>query len=142
MEYKKFDSRYVVRLEKGEEVVASLTELCKKEGVQLASVEGLGAVDRLIAGVFDTQQKEFLANEFSGKLEILSLSGTMTTLHGEVYPHLHIAVADETGRAFGGHLKEARVSATAEILLNAINGRVERLFSDEIGLNLLHFVEE
>ena len=39
----------------------------------------------------------------------------------------------------GGHLNEARVSATCEVVVRVINGEVGRQFSNEIGLNLFKF---
>ena len=50
MEYKKIDSVYAVRLEPGEEIVASLAELCEKEKIMAATVQGIGAVNDVNIG--------------------------------------------------------------------------------------------
>ena len=52
MEYKRFGDTYLVRLEKGEEILTSLTRLAEKEDIHLASVSGLGAINSFTAGVF------------------------------------------------------------------------------------------
>ena len=50
-----------------------------------------------------------------------------------------MSAGDEKGHVFGGHLNRAVVSATCEMVINVIDGSVDRKFSDEIGLNLLKF---
>ena len=52
MEYRKFDQGYVLRLDPGEEVVASLTHLVEQEKVQLGCVSALGAANDVTIGVF------------------------------------------------------------------------------------------
>lgn len=83
--------------------------------------------------------KRYLSNTFKGIYEILSLTGTLTTKEGKPYLHVHFAAGDEQGQVVGGHLNRATISATAEIIVRTIEGRVERHFNDEIGLNLFSF---
>ena len=60
-------------------------------------------------------------------------------MDGEFYAHLHMSAGDEEGKVFSGHLNRAVVSATCEMVIEVMDGRVDRKFSDEIGLNLLEF---
>ena len=53
--------------------------------------------------------------------------------------HLHISVGDDKGRVFGGHLNSAVISATAEIFIDIIDGKVEREVSKQTGLNIFLF---
>ena len=57
MEYRKFDDTYVVRLNKGEEVIESLKDLCKNENIELAEITGLGASNLVEIGVFNVNTK-------------------------------------------------------------------------------------
>lgn len=139
MEYRRFGDQYVIRLDKGEEIVSRLRELAKTEGISLASLTGIGAAGRVTAGVFDTTEKTFKGRTWTGDLEIVSLSGNISRMDGEVYTHFHISVADESGRVWGGHLNEAVISGTGELILTRLDGLVERRFEEEIGLNLFHF---
>ena len=50
-----------------------------------------------------------------------------------------MSAADAEGKVFGGHLNSATVSATCEMVIELIDGRVDRKFSDEVGLNLFSF---
>ena len=139
MEYRKFDSTYVIRLDRDEEITEQLKVFAEKEGVKLASVQAIGAVNDFTVGAFDTKEKKYYSNDFKGTYEIVSLLGTITTKDGAFYSHLHMCAADETGRAVGGHLNRAVISATCEMVVTALPGTVERQFSDEIGLNLFKF---
>ena len=71
--------------------------------------------------------------------EIVSLIGTVNTMNGEYYSHLHMSAANESGAVVGGHLNAARVSATCEMVIRVIDGAVDRFKDDVTGLNLFKF---
>ncbi|MCD8052575.1 MAG: DNA-binding protein [Lachnospiraceae bacterium] len=139
MEYRRFGQTIVVRIDKGEEILEQVKDISQKENIRLAGVQALGAVGEFTVGVFRTQEKKYLANEFQGDFEIVSLTGTINTMDGEFYCHLHMSAGNEKGEVFGGHLNRAVVSATCEMLIQVIDGTVDRSFSEEIGLNLFSF---
>lgn len=139
MEYKRFENTVIARIDKGEEILTALKEIALKEEIKLAGLHALGAVNDVTVGVFNTKTKKYHANEFHGDFEIVSLTGTITTMNGEYYAHLHMSVGDEAGHVYGGHLNKAVVSATCEMVLTIMDGTVEREFNPEIGLNLMKF---
>jgi predicted DNA-binding protein with PD1-like motif len=142
MEYRKFNNNIIVRIDKGEEIIAELTKVAEKEGVKLGAVCAIGAVNFVKAGLFDADRKKYFVNTFEGDMEIVSLSGNITRRGGEPYLHIHIAAADGEGRVVGGHLNEGRVSLTCEAVINVFDGgEVGRKFNEDVGLNLLDFVE-
>ena len=109
------------------------------EQIKLASVQALGAVGEFTVGVFHTAEKQYHANSFAGDFEIVSLTGTINTMDGAFYTHLHMSAGNEKGEVFGGHLNRAVISATCEMVITVIDGRVDRFHSEEIGLNLFQF---
>ena len=139
MEYRRFGNAIVVRIDKGEEIVETVMALAAKERIALAGVQALGAIGSFTAGVFRTDEKRYLSNEFEGCFEIVSLTGTISTMEGKPYCHLHISAGNEQGEVFGGHLNRAVVSATCEMVIRLIDGRVDRQFDEDIGLNLFRF---
>ena len=139
MEYRKFGDTYIVRMDPGEEILTQLKVFAEQEGVKLASVTALGAVKDFTVGVFDTGAKVYKSNRFQGVYEIVSLVGTINTMDDAFYCHVHMCAADQQGRAFGGHLNEAVISATCELTVTCLPGRTDRAFSDEVGLNLISF---
>lgn len=139
MEYRRFDNTIIARIDKGEEILEQVKEIALKENIKLASIQALGAIGQFTAGVFLTDQKKYLANEWEGCFEIVSLTGTVNTMNGEFYSHLHISAGNEKGEVFGGHLNRAIVSATCEMVIHVIPGTVDRYYDGKIGLNLLKF---
>ena len=139
MDYRRFGKTIVMRIDRGEEVLTQLKAMALKENVQLASVRALGATNDFTVGVFKVEEKKYYANHFTGDFEIVSLTGTISTMNGEYYAHLHMSAGDEQGRVFGGHLNEAIISATCEMVVEVIDGRVERTHDADVGLNLFKF---
>ena len=139
MEYRRFGNTIVARIDRGEEILAAIREIARTEHIQLASVSALGATNDFTVGVYNVDEKQYHANDFKGNFEIVSLTGTITTMDGEFYTHLHMSAGDEKGQVFGGHLNRAVVSAVCEMVITVIDGVVDRRFSEEIGLNLFRF---
>ncbi len=139
MQYKRFDNTVFLRIDKGEEILKQLQAMAQAEHITLASVQALGAVDDFTVGVFNTTEKKYYANHFEGMYEIVSLTGTITTKNGEFYAHLHMSAGDDKGLVVGGHLNRAVVSATCEMVVTVVPGTVERVFNEDVGLNLFQF---
>ena len=77
------------------------------------------------------------SQDFSSLLT--SLTGSINTMNGEFYSHIHMSCGDEQGHVVGGHLNKAIISATCEMFINIIDGEVDRFKDDITGLNLFKF---
>lgn len=139
MEFRKFGQTYVVRMERGEEIIATLTKLCEQEQIGLATVEAIGAVDHAVMGIYDVPSRTYMRKEFFGPMEIASLSGSVTRKDGAPYIHLHATVCDQELLAHGGHANALTVSATCEMFIRVIDGEVGRRTDEAIGLNMFQF---
>lgn len=139
MEYRLFDDTYVIRLDRGEEILSSLAAFCRKENVSLAAIEALGAADHVVVGLYNVGQQQYRKHTFDGPMEITSLLGTITEKEGEPYFHLHINLCREDMSVIGGHLNECRISATCEMVVRKLDGAVGRRLDSEVGLNLFAF---
>lgn len=147
MQFRRFGNKYFVRIDKGEEIMSTLKKFCEAEKITLGEVKALGAVNDFTVGLFDVKEKKYHSNNFKFDAEIVSLWGTVTTMNGEIYLHIHMSAGDAEGHVYGGHLNSAIVSATCEMIVEDIsegnsNGYVvERKFNGEIGLNLFEFLD-
>ncbi len=140
MEYRRFDNTIYVRMDRGEEVTEQLRAVAEAEQIRLAEVNALGALKSFTVGLFDVEEKRFHSNHFEGAYEMSSLHGTITTQDEGIYLHLHMTAADAEGHAFGGHLVDAVISATCEMVIRISEGTVNRNFDETTGLNLFEFV--
>ena len=139
MEYRKFGNKVIARIDKGEEIIEKMLEICKKENITLANVNALGAVGEFEVGLFKTGEKKYYSTVHRVYFEIVYLTGSITTKEGNLYHHIHMSAADSENKVYGGHLNYAKVSATCEMFIDIVEGSVERKFDEEIGLNLFKF---
>lgn len=139
MEYQRYGSKVLLRLDPGEEIIASMTEVCEKESIRLGIVSGIGAVNKATVGLFNPVSKEYYSTDLEKDYEVTNLTGNVSEMNGKVYLHLHATLADVDHNAFGGHLNAATVSATAEIWIDIVDGSVDRELSETVGLNLLKY---
>ena len=139
MDYRKFNKIIIARIDKGEEILEQIKVIAQKENIKLASISALGATNDFTVGVFKVDEKKYYSNNFVGNFEIVSLVGTISTMEGQFYSHIHMSAGNDKGEVFGGHLNKAIVSATCEMVIEIIDGEVDRKFNKEVGLNLFDF---
>ena len=138
MEYKKIENKIVFRLEMGEGLMESTQRIATAENVKLASINGIGACSKIEMGYIDLSIKEYVFKTFEGNLEILQATGNITLKDGEPFPHIHISVANNECKAFGGHLNEATISATFEGVMQIMDNEIHREFNEDLGLALMN----
>ena len=139
MLYKRFNDTYMLRIDKGEEVIRSLMELCEKENICLAQVDAIGAADSAAIGVYDLETSSYHREDLPFFMEIASLSGSVTEMNGKPYIHLHTALADQQNKTHAGHVIEITIGATCEMFVRLLPGEVIRKRDEEVGLNLWSF---
>ncbi|WP_461810657.1 PPC domain-containing DNA-binding protein [Faecalimonas sp.] len=139
MEYRRMKDTIIARIDKGEEILEQVKILALEENIKLASVQALGAIGDFTVGALQTKVKQYKSNRFQGDFEIVSLIGTINTMNNDFYTHLHLSAGNERGEVFGGHLNKAIVSATCEMVIQIIDGKVDRKFDGDTGLNLFEF---
>lgn len=115
MEYRRFQNKAFVRIDRGEEILEQLKKLCEAEQITLAEVKALGALSEFTVGLFNPDTKQYDSHTYHELTEITSLWGTVTTREGEHYARLHLSAAGLDNRALGGHMSHAVVGGTCEM---------------------------
>ena len=139
MEYRRFGNTIVARIDQGEDVLEKMKRIAMLEDVKLASVSALGTFSSMTVGIYDLEKRQFMGNDFEGMFEIVSFTGTINTMDGKYYSHIHAAAADAKGNVYGGHLSRGIIGATCEMVITVIDGVVDRVKDEETGLNLFNF---
>ena len=137
MKWRQIENRYIVRLEKGEEVLGTLTAFVLDQCIQGGVIHGLGAICDLVLGLYEPQKKEYIRRTFEEDLELGNLTGNISYFEDNPVLHCHATVAASDLRAYTGHLFSARVAVTVECVIIPFAERLTRVRDEQIGLNLL-----
>lgn len=137
MQFRKVENAFMVRLIKGEEVIAALTSFVEQQKIPGGFVFGLGAFKDATLGYFDSAKKEYVKNHFAEDLEFGSLTGSISYVEGKPFIHAHVVAGGADSKAFFGHLFSATISATGEFFVIPSDSKIERKADPDTGLNLL-----
>ena len=122
MDYQTTGETTFLRVDKDEEVIASILEVCKQEQIQTAWVQGIGACGEVTVSTYLPDTKTFTDHTATGMIEMVSLMGNIT-MEKDRTPFLHchgiFSYLDKTGHpsVLAGHMTKAMVSYTVEIML-------------------------
>jgi hypothetical protein len=137
MKCKKLDDGMVLVFETGDEVVSTLTKFAKDHRVAAAHFTAIGAFSDTGLGYFDWQKKDYLKNQVNEQVEVVSLIGDIALDGGEPKIHAHVVVGKRDGTTMGGHLLDAHVRPTLELVLETSTQQLRRKFDPESGLALI-----
>ena len=143
MEYREYSEKIYVRLDKGDEVLASLVKICEQKQITAAQIQGIGGCEKAVVGVFDLEKKDYNREEVNALLEMLSLDGNVTLYEGKPFIHAHASFAykadDGSTDVLCGHLLEAVVGLTGEIVITPADGRITRRYDEALGIRVWDF---
>jgi hypothetical protein len=108
---------YCLVFAEGDEILSGLKEFAVKYKVTSAHFVGIGDASSSKFGWFDKSRKMFKVNELHTFAEITSIAGDITLSKGNPVVHAHINLATEDGLVHGGHLLEAIVNPTLQIMV-------------------------
>ncbi|MDP8926450.1 MAG: DNA-binding protein [Actinomycetota bacterium] len=129
---------FALVFEAGDEVVSELTGFAKENGLDAADFTALGAFSGATLGYFDVEKKEYEEIPVGEQAEVLSLVGNVAVKEaGEPQVHAHAVLGLRDGATRGGHLLEARVRPTLEVVLTESPEHLKRRWDDEAGLALI-----
>lgn len=128
---------FVVVFDEGDEPVEALTGFAKEEKLSGAHFTGIGAFSSVTLGFFDRFIKDYAKIPIGEQVEVVSMVGNIVLHKDHPKVHAHVVVARRDGVALGGHLLEARVSPTLEVVVEDSTRRLRRTFDETTGLALI-----
>lgn len=129
---------FVLVFDTDEEVVGTLQEWARRERIKTASFTGIGAFRTVTLGYFDLQQRDYHRIPVDAQVELLSLIGNVALAQGQPRVHAHVVVGCRDGTTRGGHLLEALVRPTLELVVTEAPTPLHRTTDEETGLPLLN----
>ena len=135
MKYRKVGEKIFVSLQTGDLINKSLMEISVKENISNAWINGIGAIDSVEVGYMDVVNKKYQKRNFNDNYELISLIGNITIKDGVPFVHTHITFSDTEYKVFGGHLFDAKITATGEIILTVADSKIDRQFNENVGIH-------
>jgi predicted DNA-binding protein with PD1-like motif len=134
---------FVVVLGSGDEAFASLKRFAKEQSLSAAQITAIGAFSDAVLGYFDWDRKDYKRIPVGEQVEVVSLVGDVALdPEGEPALHVHVVLGRSDGSALGGHLLEAHVRPTLEVLINESPAHLRKRKDPESGLALIDLDRE
>ena len=128
---------YALIFDKGDDPVAGLSDFAKREGLSGSQFTAIGAFRRAALGYFDWETKAYDKIPVEEQAEVVSLMGDIATKEGEPQVHAHVVLGMRDGTTRGGHLLEAEVRPTLEVVLTESPAHLQKAHDEETGLALI-----
>jgi predicted DNA-binding protein with PD1-like motif len=123
----------------GEEPVSLLQRFAAEHNVRAARFTAIGAFSEVVVGYFDWERKDYARIPIREQVEVLALVGDVAIAEGKPKIHAHVVLGKRDATAHGGHLLEARVRPTLEVVLIESPATLSRHHDAESGLALIRF---
>ena len=136
MKFRIDDDRVFLTLVRGDYINRTFEAFADIKGVRCAWINGIGAIENPEIGYYSMKDKSYHQRKFMGEYELTSLVGNITIKEGKPFAHTHITLSDTDFRVFGGHLFDAKITATGEFILQLGNIDIVREMNQDIGLPL------
>src|SRR5205823_3411402 len=123
----------------GDEVVSTLQTFAAQTGLTAARFTAIGAFRDATLGYFDWQTKRYQRIPVREQVEVLALVGDIALENDTPKIHAHVVVGKRDGTAHGGHLLEAYVRPTLELIIVESPNYLSREIDEKTGLPLIRF---
>jgi predicted DNA-binding protein with PD1-like motif len=128
---------YALVFDTGEEVVSGLVTFAGEYGLAGSHLTAIGAFSDVTLGYFEWDKKDYKKIRVDEQVEVLVLTGDIAL--GDMGPklHAHVVIGKSDGTAHGGHLIEAHVRPTLEVVITESPVHLHRRFNRELNLALI-----
>jgi uncharacterized protein len=123
----------------GEEPVSLLTRFAEQHNISAARFTAIGAFSDVVVAYFDWEKKDYVRIPIREQVEVLALVGDIAIADKQPKLHAHVVLGKRDGTAHGGHLMEARVRPTLEVVLTESASTLARRHDPQSGLALIRF---
>jgi uncharacterized protein len=131
------NKEYAVIFAKGDEAFSGLQEFAEKYQIQSAHFTAIGALDEATLAWFDPQRKMYRSIPIHGQVEVVSMIGDIGLYQGKPTVHTHMVVGLPDGTTRGGHVLDAHVSPTLEVMVTIDPIAMHKRLDPETDLTLI-----
>jgi uncharacterized protein len=124
-------------LDAGDEVMAKLHAFAAEHNLMASRLTAIGAFQRATLGYYNWERKAYERIPVDEQVEVLALVGDIALDGSKPKVHAHAVLGKRDGSTVGGHLLEARVRPTLEVLLIESPAYLRRVHDAQSGLALI-----
>jgi predicted DNA-binding protein with PD1-like motif len=128
---------YAVIFGEGDEAFAGLLAFAEKYQVKSGHFTAIGGLNRATLAWFDPQRKMFKKISINGQVEVTSMIGDIALYQGKPVVHTHMVVGTSDGTTRGGHVLNAYVSPTLEVMVTVDPSAMQKRLDPDTGLILI-----
>lgn len=128
---------FALIFEKGDEFIDELTSFARENELGGSHFTAIGAFRDVMLGYFDREAKKYKQIPLVEQVEVLSLIGDIAVKDTMPQVHAHVVLGKADGTAHGGHILEAHVWPTLEVVLSESPKHLHRKIDPETGLALI-----
>jgi len=139
MQLKKLTKGTVIRLDRGESVIDTLSRGLREAQIFSGMLMGIGALKNIELGFFDLLKKEYNKIYLKGIYELLSFTGNITCVENNPFIHAHAVLGSPHYQTVGGHFFNAEVAVTMEVFIFPLSPHITRTKDPFTGLKLWHW---
>jgi len=132
-----FKKVHIFRVKPKQELASEIAHYCRQNSISSGVVMGIiGSVVNAKLNFLKELPGKYETKEYKGPLEIVGAQGSVALKDTELIVHVHLQVSSQN-ECRGGHLVEARVFSTAEVVIGELDYQLYRYADDYTGLNEL-----
>jgi predicted DNA-binding protein with PD1-like motif len=132
-----FKKVHVFRVQPGQELLTDIASYCNKNNITSGVIIGIiGSLEKARLSFLVRLPGEYIPVDYAGPLEIVCAQGSVASGEDSHIIHIHIQISDQEV-CRGGHLVEARVFSTAEVVIGELDYQLHRAVDEYTGLNEL-----
>jgi len=128
---------FALVFERGDDVMSTLQRFAAEHRLTASRFTAIGAFERATLGYFDWQRKDYEQIPVEQQVEVLTLAGDVALEGTRPKVHAHVVLGRRDGSTIGGHLLEARVRPTLEVVLVDAPSHLCRVHDPVSGLALI-----
>src|ERR1700740_2912278 len=141
MHFRKIDNTpqtFILVFATGDELADGLLQFAKEQRLSAASFKAVGALSSVRLAWLSWEHKRYEPSvTLDEQVELLSLIGDVALKDGQPVVHAHAVIGKKDGTAHGGHLLQARIRPTCEVVLTESPAHLQKFIDPESGIALI-----
>jgi uncharacterized protein len=141
MHFQKIDDApqtFILVFATGDELADGLLRFAREQQLSAASFKAIGALSSVRLGWLSWERKRYEPSvTLDEQMELVSLIGDVALQDGAPVVHAHVVIAKQDGTAHGGHLLQAYVRPTCEVVLTESPAHLQKVIDPESGIALI-----